>query len=42
MKMVRHECQILQVTELSLRVLFILSVILTQATWKFRMPLHFD
>ena len=40
--MVRLECQNSQATELSLRVLFILSVILTQATWEFRMPLHFD
>lgn len=30
--MVRHERRFLQVTELSLRVLFILSVILNQAT----------
>jgi hypothetical protein len=40
--MFRHERRILQVTELSLRVLFILSVILNQATCKLRMSLHFD
>jgi hypothetical protein len=42
MKMIRHERRTMQVTELSLRVVFILSVILDQANRKLRMSLHFE